>query len=238
MQHQGGVLGHGAVGRRGAQQLLGHDLDGRQRGAQLMGGGGGQTAQGRQSLFALQHVLGGGEGQLQLLGVGRHLPGIARGEQDPGGQGQPHAEAIEGRQDQMLVQAPRQGQGPGEEDGQGDQGHDPQDQSLAGGQGGRRDGHRRDQQQAEGIVQPAGQGQQGGQLQDVETQLGRCLRAVGQAAVDAAGAGHGGQVHHHPGADGRQAFPQRQGEVQGEIGGQDGAGLTDDGQPAQHDQGP
>ena len=40
------------------------------------------------------------------------------------------------------------------------------------------DFHRRHQQQAEGVLQSAGQGQQGGQLQDVEAQLRRRLRAV------------------------------------------------------------
>src|SRR5690606_27493749 len=58
LQDQGGVLGGRTVGGSVAQHLLGDDLDGGQRRAQFMGGGGGQAAQGRQSLLALQNVLG------------------------------------------------------------------------------------------------------------------------------------------------------------------------------------
>ncbi|MND92455.1 hypothetical protein D3C80_846100 [compost metagenome] len=222
LQDQGGVLGGRTAGGGVAQHLLGHDLDGGQRRAQLMSGGGGQAAQGRQPLFALQHVLGGGQGQLQLVGVGRHLPGVARGEQHPCRQGQAQAQAIEQRQLQVLVQPPRQGQGPVEEEAHGDDGHDPQDHRLARGQGGGGDGHRRHQQQAEGVGQAPGQSQQGGQLQDVEAQLGRRPRPVGQAAVDAPGARHGGQVHGDAGPDGGQAGAERQGEVQSQIGRQHG----------------
>src|SRR5690606_11106193 len=56
LQDQAGVLGGGTVVGGVPQHLLGDDLYGGQGPAQFMGGGGGQTAQGRQPLLALQHV--------------------------------------------------------------------------------------------------------------------------------------------------------------------------------------
>ncbi len=100
------------AGRQAAAHLLGHDLDGGQGRAELVGGGGGEAAEGRQALLAGQHGLGGGERQLHARRLGRRLPGVGGGETDADHQGGQLAPTIEGRQDERRGVGPRQRQRP------------------------------------------------------------------------------------------------------------------------------
>ncbi|VDC49272.1 hypothetical protein BREV_BREV_03533 [Brevundimonas mediterranea] len=238
LQDQGGVLGRVAVGGRGALKLLGHHLDGRQRRAQLVRRRRRQPAQGRQPLLTLQHVLGRGQGQFQLLGVGRHPPGVAGGEHHSRHQGHGHAEPIEQGQVEILVGAPGQGLGPEEQHPDRDQGQQAQQQGLARGQGRRGDRHRRHQQQAEGVLQPAGQAQQQAQLEDVEPQMDGRGSPVRQAGLQSSHPRHGPDIDRRADGDDDQAGPQGQWEVQALRRRQYGHALAQDRQPAQDDQGP
>ncbi len=140
-----------------------------------MGGGGGQGAQRREPLLARQHRLGDVQRQRHARRFHRGLPHIAGGERDAGdiGQGRAHSEAHRDRHRHAGRLRQRQG-------GEGQPGRDEdrqgaQDQHRPERQGGRGQGHRRDQHQDEGIRRAAGEEDQRADLQDVDTELDRGL---------------------------------------------------------------
>ena len=233
LRHQEvGVLLH-LRGRRLAGHLLGDDGDGGQRRAELMGGGGGQGAEGRQPLLARQDRLGDVQGQRHARRFDRGLAHIARRERDAGEVGDRRADLEGHRHGEARARHVRQRQGDEGQDQRGRRGQPAQDQHGRQGQGGRRQGHGRDQDQQEGVGRTAGEEDQRADLQDVDGELGGGL-AVAEHAL--ARRQPGQQVH--PGARARHRERQRVGQDEAHPhGGEQQQGFARHHQPAQGDQG-
>ena len=218
------------------EQLPGHHLQGGQGRAQLVGGGGGQPAEGRQTLLPRQHGLGGGQRQLHPRRLRRDLPGIGGIETDAGHRGRPHAEAVEPQRREDFAREPGQGQGEEEQGRHAHGGQQAERRGAAGRQGGGSHRHRCHQHQDEGVGEAAGQADQHRHLDQVEAQLEHRFPPPRQPS------GGGGQLQGqvHPAGEGEhhQARAQGQGEVQAQRHPQNRGQLGEEGHPAQDDQRP
>ncbi len=185
-------------------------------------------------MLFFEHGLGGGQGLLHARRFERRLPGISRREQDADDDGGQEAETVNGRQDKGLSGDPRQVERPEGEADTGQQGHRHHDQAVPRRQVGGRHGRRRDQHQAERIVQAPGHAQQHGQLQGVEGQLQDGFPAAHSLRRPAAEAQQ--DIEPDTGHDDAQGQPQVDVELEGKSDQEDHGALAADGQPAQHDE--
>jgi hypothetical protein len=185
-------------------------------------------------LFSGQHLLRQVERQFHPRRLGRRAPGIAGGERDAGqgrcGDGQAKEQWRGARRDRR----PGRGQRPKAHTDQGRRRQAADQKGVAAAQAGRSQGHRRDQQEAEGVQDPAGQDEDRRHLGDVEAELQRQRPFAGRAP------GRDGQGKQKVDASGRadDAKRGRQGPAQAEPerGRQHCGQLRAQGQPAQADQ--
>ncbi len=151
-------------------QLARDQEDGRQRRAEFMGGGGGEAIELGQMLLARQHQFGRGERIGKFARFLGDLERVEAGDADREQDREPDAEQVDRRQHQRIFALPRQRQmKEHQRRGAGDrQAAERHRQPHR--QRGRRDQHRCEEQEGERVLQPAGQEQQSGQLDDVERQ--------------------------------------------------------------------
>ena len=137
-----------------------------------MRGGGRKPVELGQMLLARQHQLGGGERVGQLARFLGDLEGIEAGDADREHDREPDAEQIDRRQHQRLLGIPGQRQiEKAERRGAGDREQAERDGEPHR-QRGRRNQHRREEQERERVLQPAGEVQQRRKLDDVEREQG------------------------------------------------------------------
>ena len=104
------VAGKRAVSRYALLQFARDQKDRRQRRAEFMRGGGRQSVQLREMLFAGQYQFGRCQGVRELAGLLGHLERIKTGDPDREHDREPDAEQIDRRQHQRIVTVPRQRQ--------------------------------------------------------------------------------------------------------------------------------
>ena len=149
--------------------------DGGQRRAQLVGGGGGQRAQGRQPLFARQHRLGDVERQLHARRLAGRLPGIAGGEGDAGDHGERRADPVAAAAGRSVRPAATAAAGTQKASSSARQ-HRPGRPATSAWRSGRVAAARVTgaiSSRQNGLAVPAGQEEQRAELQDVEGRAGR-----------------------------------------------------------------
>ena len=217
-------------------QLRARELDGGERGAELVRRGRHHAAEVGQLLLAPERHLGREQRLRHHLDLVRHAVRVEAEEQDPDHDREPEAELEQPRHREAapVRGAQRQVQDRGEGDehdrGRAHEHRDPQRQRRG------RDHDRRDDEEGEGVVEPAGQEDQERELHEVEEEE---RHRLGLRQAPRLGEHHGeDEVRDDRGRDRHDAGAQRQREAEVQLGHRDGRDLSADRHPAQHDQGP
>ena len=232
---QGDVLGHLALGRREPGEFARDERDGAERRAEVMRSRRRESVELREMLLARQHQLGRRQRVGEIARLLGDAPGVDAGEGEAQHERDPVSELVVERQHRPVGPGPGQRQVKAAEQGRERRGKQSQSECALRRQGRRRDQHRGEEQEGEGVLQPSGHVEQGGELDDVEGEQrggGAVLQAVAQRKAHA-------QRDVEPGRDGDDAEAPAEGqeEAEAEMDAGDGDALPGNGQPAQPHQG-
>src|SRR6516165_1589993 len=229
--HVVGMLG---IRLDGELQLFGDQRDGGERRAEFMRGGGRQSVDLREVLFACQHQFGRRQRVRELARFLGDLPGMQTDEGDREQNGEPHPHYVDLGQSERRLGIPGQRIVHEHQHGRASDGKAAEHERHPRWQRSGRDQNRPEKKQCERVLQPAGEEQQHRELGGVEGKQPR--RPVGFEPLRHRETNAQRNIEPGRERDHRQAGPDRQFVIKPEIDHQHGGGLPDHREPAQPNQ--
>ncbi len=229
------ILGDRAFLRQDVVELLGDEGDGGERRAELVRRRRREAVELGQVLLPGEDELRRGEGLGELARLLRHPPGIDAGEGRAEEDRRPDPGHVDEGQVEPLAGKPRQWPVHEDEKRRRADREEAEPEGSLRRERRRGDEHRRQHQHREGVLEAAGQVEQGRELEEIEgEEQGRGIvgQAMARRKADAQGEIDPGRER-----DDEEAEPERQRKAEAELDEGDRRRLAGDGEPAQPDEG-